>query len=244
MKSSSLITRCILPVIGLALLSFAQAQGQVVNVQFTDGSNDSGSAGAVLNGNPWSSIVSPLAYTGTTWTSGFASSATDLSFSDGSSSTIGYTLAAQFTTTNGGSNQAGQQVLTMFTEAAGTGGGNTILTINGLQNGLAYDIYLDSAFNNNGGSAFTIGSQTQGTTGAINSGSFISGVNFVEFAGINPIDNSIVVTISPSNPGGFSLLDGFQITEAPEPNSLLMMGLGAVILFAAVSRKRLVTLWK
>ena len=102
-----------------AATQIGQIHGRVVNVQFTDGSPaHPGSAGPSLNGNAWSSSISPLSYIGTTWTqlSGFSTlTRTNLPYSDGTSSTIGFTLAATsgsglFTSTNGTS------PLTMFTE--------------------------------------------------------------------------------------------------------------------------------
>ena len=90
--------------------------------------------------------------------------------------------------------------------------GNLTLTINGLQSGQLYDVYLPAAFDGYG-SILTVGTQSQTTTGVASGSSFVSGVNYVEFTGITPVSNSIAITIAPNNGGGFSILSGFQITR-------------------------------
>jgi hypothetical protein len=191
-------------------------QGPVVNVQFTDGNPVyPGSAGPGLNGNAWSSTISPLSYLGTAWTEidGYSTiTETNLPYSDGTPSGIGFTLSATsgqgvFSSTNG------QSPLTMFTEEVNGYMGNLALKINGLQNGQAYDIYVPSAFDGYGAS-LTIGTQTLTTTGNASGSTFVSGVNYVKFTGIQPINNAITISVAP-NGNNFAILSGLQIIQEP-----------------------------
>jgi hypothetical protein len=183
-------------------------QGPVINVQFTDGGDL-----PVLNGNTWSSTISPLAYLGTTWSQYFSYgniTGTNLPYSDGTASAVGFTL----TGVSGYSNNNQTQPLPMYYETEYSGG-NMTLTVTGLQNSQPYDLYFAVASNNGSGSAVTIGTQTLQSTGLTVS-SFQSGVNYVKFTGITPVNNSIVVTIAPNGTGqNLGIIDGFQITTSP-----------------------------
>jgi hypothetical protein len=199
---------------------YSSAQAQILNVQFTD--NVRGNA---LNGDSWGPTVSALAYTGTTWTSTFADSGSDLPYSDDSASTIGYTVSNVNTSNNGGSS------LDMFQETFVSNA--MTLTINGLSDSKSYDIYLYGAYDSIFNSTFTIGSATKATAGVSgNDSTFTEGVSYVEFTNIAPTSNAITVSITPGN--GFALIEGFQLAVAPEPSTYAMMlvGAGALVWFA------------
>jgi hypothetical protein len=202
----------------------------VINVQFGDGGQEA------LNGHAWSTSISPLSYSGTTWTETYNYgniSATDLSYSNAAPSAVGFTLTGSPDLAN----NDGGAPLPIFREVEYSGGDLT-LTINGLQNGQAYNIALDAAFNGADGSAFTIGMNTQNDTGNNNGSAFANGTNYVEFDSIVASDNSIVVSIAPNGTGqNFANINGFQIEEAPEPSTWAMMLLGAGGLVFLARRK-------
>jgi hypothetical protein len=221
------------------VLPFTQAHGQVINVQFTDGSNL-----PVLNGESWTASVSPLAYTGTTWSQTYSYGAiteTALPYSDSTVShpdvsTVGFTL----TGIGGYANNDTFQPLPMFYNTEYTGGEMT-LTINGLQNDKKYALYLDAAFNGGDGSIIKVGTQTQDVSGATES-SFISDANYAEFAAF-PVDNSIVVTFTPDGTDqNLAVFNGFQIEAIPEPSSLALISMGAAALLLFAYRKRQLSL--
>lgn len=203
---------------------------QVINVQFTDSYSQEG-----LNGQSWSSIIAPFAYTGTTWTQAGAYSnfgASALLYSGGGSSTVGFTVTGNPAL----SNNDGFATEPLLREIEYSGGDLT-LTISGLQNGQAYNLALACAWNGADGSAFTIGSNTHQDTGA-NIPTFTEGVNYVEFADVTATDNSIVVTIAPNGDGqNFANINGFQLEVAPEPSTWAMMFGGLALLGLCVRRK-------
>jgi hypothetical protein len=186
--------------------SLTLAHGPVINVQITDGGDL-----PVINGTTWSSTASPFAYLGTKWSQFYSYgniSGTNLPYSDGTASTVGFTLTGIV----GYANNDTTSLLPLLHEVEYSAG-NMTLTITGLQAGQLYDLCLPSAYDNGNGSAITIGSQTQGTTGTIAS-AFINGVNYVQFTGIAPVSNSIVVTIAPNGTGqNLGILNGFQILK-------------------------------
>ena len=222
----------IVKTLSVALLLIAScvltARGQqVINVQFGDGGD------TPLNGTAWSSTISPLSYSGTIWSEDYNYGnfgQTDLPYSNTGSSTVGYTLT-------GPSNLANNDTfatLPILQEIEYSYSGPLTLTISGLQNGQAYNLALDCAFNYADGSTFSItGSSPQSDTGA-NASSFINGVNYVDFDSVVASDNEIVVTISANGTGqDFANLNGFQIEVAPEPSTWAMLfgGLGMLAFF-------------
>jgi hypothetical protein len=227
MKTATMV---LLLIASCALVARGQ---QVINVQFTDTY-----AQEDLNGQASSSSIAPLSYTGTTWTQaggyGVTITGTDVPYSDDTSSTISFSLA-------GGAdiaNNDGSAPLPIFREVEYSGSDLT-LTISGLQDGQAYNLAMDAAFNGGDGSAFSIGSSTLQDTGNNSGSSFVSGTNYVEFESVLPTDNSIVVTIAPNGTGqNFANINGFQIEEAPEPGTWAMM-LGGLGVLAFFLRRRL-----
>jgi hypothetical protein len=223
----------IMKTLTVALLLIAScvltAEGQqVINVQFTDGKIQEG-----LNGQAWSTSISPLAYTGTTYNYGDITES-DLAYSDASSSAVGFTLTGPSNLAN----NDGSAPLPMFREVEYSYEGDLTLTINGLQNGQAYNVALDAAFNGGDGSAFTVGSNTQQDTGNNNGSTFVAGINYVEFDSVVATDNSIVVTIAANNTGqNFANINGFQIEVVPEPSTYAMMIGGLAFLAFCVRRK-------
>lgn len=204
---------------------------QVINVQFGDGGQDP------LNGQSWSSTISPFSYTGTTWSEDYNYGnfgQTDLPYSDTGFSSVSYTLTGPSNLANNDS-FATEPILR---EIEYSYAGPLTLTIDGLQNDQAYNIALDAAFNGGDGSAFTIGSDVQQDTGA-NISTFTEGINYVEFDNVVASNNEIVVTIAANNTGqNFANLNGFQIEVAPEPSTWAMLfgGLGVLAFFV---RRRL-----
>ena len=192
-----------------------------------------------MNGDTWSSTVSPLAYTGTTWNhgAGFGTqTGTDLLDSNGTVTTVGFTLTGDVAEANGD----GFQPLPIFYETEYTDVGGMTLTINGLQNGQPYDLYLASAFNGGDGGFFTVGANTQEVAGTTQS-SFISGQNYLEFSSVTAVGNSIVMTIKPDGTNqNLAILNAFQITEAPEPSTytMLIAGLGLLVFALRFSKSR------
>jgi hypothetical protein len=121
-----------LPVIVLGLLTFTQARGQIFNVQMTTGNNG-------LNGDIWSASVSPLAYTGTTWSQSYGGNLSDIPDSNNNSSTVSYTLASSDPGVSNGGSSSG----TTIVESTAYGfQADLTLTISGLQDNQTYNLYL------------------------------------------------------------------------------------------------------
>jgi hypothetical protein len=219
----------------LVITSFVlTAKGQqVVNVQFGDGGQEA------LNGHAWSSSISPLAYSGTTWTETYNYgdiSESNLPYSNAAPSTVGFTLTGPSNLANNDSSAP----LPIFREVEYSYAGDLTLTINGLQDGQAYNIAMDAAFNGGDGSAFTISGYTpQQDTGNNNISAFTNGINYVEFDSVLPTSSEIVVTIAANNTGqNFANINGFQIEEAPEPGTWAMLfgGFGMLVVVTRLRR--------
>jgi hypothetical protein len=217
-----------LPIIALSFMTFTQAHGQIFNVQMTSGGNG-------LNGDTWTSSVSPLAYTGTTWSESYGGNLSDIPDSNNGSSTVSYTLAS---TGLGVSNNGAPAALPVFGSTVFGYQADLTLTISGLQSNHYYELFLVSAYDGGYGGTFTI-TGFPPKTSAGNSGLayFSNGKNYVMFNNIAAINNQIVVT--DSAPGSFAMLNAFQlkVLPAPEPSTYALIGLGLLSL-AVVGRLR------
>jgi len=229
----------------MVMLCAVSARGQqVVNVQFTDGAH------GYLDGDSYSSTVSPLSYSGTTWNTEFGFGdfgATNLLYSGGLGSGINFELSGnpQGSDNDGGDPATFPLPLLGVTEFSYPGNddiasGDLTLTISGLQPGQAYNVVLADGYNGGDGSAFTLGSTTAQVAGNNTVDYFSNGVDDAEFANVVPDSNdSLVITIAPNGDGqNFSNINGFQIEEAPEPGTWALM-LGGVGLLGVAYRRRL-----
>jgi len=212
-----------------ALMGNTQAQVLAINVNLNQQS--AAAPNGLLDGTIWSAPIAPLDYTGMRWTDTTLTSESNLVWSDGSSSTIGFSLTGG-TGTGSSTNWGGPIVML----EGGFYGTNETLTLTNLQAGHTYDLYVAGNYNPNpalGASTFTIGAQSLTAAGVADSTTWVNNGNYVEFTGITPVGTSITVTMS----GEFN---GFQLAEvaaAPEPSTYALLGLGALALLV-VSRRR------
>jgi len=213
--------------LGLCLApSWAHASSNtVVNVNFTD------TPSQFLDGNTWvtgTTTNAPLAYTGTVWTdltSGPNFTASNLPNSDGTSSGVGFT-----TTAVGYDGSFVPGPLKM--QQGGAYGPPLTLTLTGLAP-TDYNLYLASNHRINvvAGGVFTIGSQSLTST----SGQWAyweEGVNYVAFFNLTPdINNQIVVNVIAAPGDSYAALNGFQLEVLPEPSSVLLLGVGGLLVW-------------
>jgi hypothetical protein len=228
MKTKSILKMalCASAFSAFALMGNTQAQVLAINVNL----NQQGPSGE-LNGTSWSSSIAPLDYTDSSWTDTDLTSGSDLVWSDGSSSTIGFSLTGG-TGTGSSTNWGGPIVML----EGGFYGTNETLTLTNLQAGHTYDLYVAGNYNPNpalGASTFTIGAQSLTAAGVADSTTWVNNGNYVEFSDITPVGTSITVTMS----GEFN---GFQLAPegVPEPSTVALIGLGALGLAFLVSRRR------
>jgi len=190
-----------------------------------------------LNGDTWSSAISPLAYTGTTWTEGNSGEFSNIPDSnDDAGSTVGFTVTSD-NSSNGGSSAG-----TAITQATIFGNPNDLtLTITGLDDSKTYNIYLVSAYDGGYGGSFTIGSSpAKVSAGDSGDTDFVAGQNYVEFTNITPSSNQIVINETAGGTyGGYAMLNGFQLQVAPEPSTYAMLfgGLGMLVMVSRLRRK-------
>lgn len=127
-------------------------------------------------------------------------------------------------------------------------GNSASFTINGLDNGTLYDLYIASA--RIGGT--TVGDWTTANTNATassliidntgnesNGSTWVSGVNYVYFHNVQPIGGSITMTEHVNNTingaDGRVGFNGFQLISVPEPTTAMLAGVG---LLALLRRRR------
>jgi hypothetical protein len=216
-----------MPLLVLSLISLTHAHGQIFNVQLNPET--------ALNGDTWSTAISPLAYTGTTWSNYYGGSLTDIPDSnDDPGSTVGVSVTSDNSSNNGSS--AG----TAITQSVLFGNPNDLtLTITGLDDSKTYDIFLVSAYDGGYGGSFTIGSSAAKVSAGDSAlTDFVNTENYVEFTNITPISNQIVVTDTGTT-GGYAMLNGFQLAVAPEPSTYAMLfgGLGMLVMVSRLRRK-------
>ena len=185
---------------------------------------------------------------GSTWNIISGYSGSSLLDSAGITTGIGYTTS--FTERRGISvDSAGGdlEIARTYMQDFGKGGTNTI-TINGLDIGGTYDLWLVSVANSGAGTEYYRGDYiTSNVTSSPSTQSivssprnittFVAGQNFVLFDDIvADINGMIIITAAAANlteaPGDeyrFGL-NGFQIEQVPEPSSLALLGLGGLMM--------------
>jgi hypothetical protein len=219
-----------LPLVVMSLMTLTHAHGQIFNVQFN--------AETSLEGSAWTSAISPLAYTGTTWTEYSDAGASDIPDSnDDSGSTVGFTLEGEDNSSNNGSSAG-----TAITQSVVFGNPDPLkLTFTGLDDSKTYNIFLVSAYDGGYGGSFTIGSSpAEVSAGDSALTDFVAGENYVEFTNVTPIDKQIVINETAGGTyGGYAMLNGFQLEVAPEPSTYAMLfgGLGMLIMVSRLRRK-------
>ncbi|MFK7910735.1 MAG: PEP-CTERM sorting domain-containing protein [Akkermansiaceae bacterium] len=183
---------------------------------------------------------------GSTWNiiSGF--SGTGLLDSTGASTGIGYTTT--FSERRAISITAPDlELARIYMQDFGKGGSNTI-TINGLDIGGTYDLWLVSVSNSGAGTEYyrgdfiTSNTTSSPSTQSIissprNISTFVAGQNFVLFDDIvADINGEITITADAADLTGSSGdefrfgLNGFQIEQVPEPSTTALLGLGGLAL--------------
>ncbi len=166
----------------------------------------------------------------TFWTDTNANSQDDMVASDGfTPTTIGFSLTGDVANDIGWN--LNDTALDIFERGFGNFraasiGDPGILTISGLDDGTAYDLYIYSGVYNNGNwhdGQYTAGGTTLIVTGEHDGGSFEEGNNYVKFSGLSPSNSQIVVDLE--NYQSASIITwavvAFQITDelvAPIPD--------------------------
>ncbi len=124
-------------------------------------------------------------------------------------------------------------------------GGTASVNMSGLIPNAVYNLYLYTQNNDNNDrqADFTINGTLTGQSGAGSQGatSWINGTNYTEFVGVHPdATGHISISFTPDgNHAGEADLNGLQLsTNAPEPGTLLLAGLGAAGLLVVARRRR------
>ena len=223
-------TSKMLAMLCVSLLVAATAQAAIVNVdiQATGGTTYVGLAAA------------PDAAGNTTWNAMEGDSMSNLTASDGSSTTIGVTLSnhtERFNQTYSGNNALTRDAV----DVENTGVGN--FGINGLSANTSYDIYLytmclNGGANNWGDTDYTIGSTTEmaistGAPTATDGTGWTEGNQYVKITAVSDASGNITGTYKRHS-NRYGLLTGMQIV--PEPATMSLLGIGGLL--ALVRRRR------
>ena len=252
---------CVAAFSAFALMSSANAQvvnqNEVVNVQmgYPGGPGAGPYNNISMSGYGYAahgSMVAnatPMAFNGSTWniqaeapyangpygtnTVISQSSATNLLYSTGGGSGIGYTISPNLLTWQ--QSVPTDTAMPLLSNLAGNyaNGNPGTIVFSGLNNSAKYDITLEAYSGGFWGATFTLGmnSQSIAATHANDFTGWVLDGDYVEFNNISPTAG--VISITEANGPGEADLSGFQIGEvvsAPEPSStaLLVLGAGAL----------------
>lgn len=232
-------------VLGMTSHLNAQVFSNDINV------NIEGSSSTTLNGDAWSSTISPLDYAGTVWTDTTSPSGTNLAWSDSTlgNSGISYTFSAPNGAPLAHSLTTGSS-LPLFAGMQYDQSSPMTMTFSGLDPTQTYDLVFAFYQQANGRGqtyALTVGSTPDSTTEVMaDSGSqgttFANGVNYVEFTNVSSDGTGhVTITDTTASDNTYTLLSGFQVAQVPvstpEPTSVALIGLGVLALLV-VSRRR------
>ena len=222
-------------VIGLALVGMMAFVGtasaaMMINVNMDQDTED----GATRTAN----AVGPAGGAGTTWNRAWDTTGlTDMLDSDGAATTVDFTHGAGNGDPWGGD-------LTMLVAGRFAWGATDMhdLVISGLDDGLKYDLYIASYYNNEDGShgTWTIDTSVMSFDNGIvggsggNSTTWVEGNNYVVFKDIVPVNGTITATglgtVNAESTDQRCMLSGFQIAEVPEPATMSLLVLGGLTL--------------
>ena len=192
---------------------------------------------------PQQSGAAVVGSAGDQWNEVFASNASGLALTDTTGATTGLTLnfSADVAYTSAPYYDAFQGTA-WANLMQGYLVNNISMTLNGLNPGQAYDLYMyTQGDNNSAGRAIGLTS-TGGSAGIAsqsNANSFIANDNYIL---LQPIaDGSGTISIGEYFVSGEANLNGFQLvtTDIPEPGSLSVLGIGMLALAGATRRRSL-----
>ncbi len=217
-------------IIFLVLGSFACGNGLAVTVNLNFSGAGWGDPGEDFNGNLGAAPDDPA---NTFWTDTNVTSQVNLPASDGTPTTIGFTLSGAANDINWNSSITNNSGAIYERGFFGNddGGSADQLIITGLSDTSSYDVYLYSGIKNGliFGSRFVSEGRTQFVTGFYTAMStFERDTNYAKFSGLSPSNGAIIIDLENFGMGGGPppdfhekwCLAGFQITDqlVPEPN--------------------------
>jgi hypothetical protein len=197
------------------------AHAATVNVDFDSNGSPTFAGTAVLGGGTWNGVggdQNGVTVSGLFDSTGLAT-AVSLSISPS-----GY-----YDATDGGNTPAGDADSLLRDYRNRDGNNPFTVTLTGLSIGATYDLVLYGAGDQPDQGSIFSGALT-GTTTAAQRDSYVQGVNYIRGLAVADSNGSLVITVSP-NASQYSVMNGLQISEVPEPGSALMGMLGSAVFF-------------
>ena len=205
----------------VAMLS-ATANSAIVNVNLIGGVDGS------AYGTGAGQILAPIAYTGTKWNVFSTGTLSNLSDSDGNATGVDVTLSGD--TSNGHPTDNPNAYMRLVDDNRHAGSSDWSMTLSGLTNGQAYDLYLVMAYGSaNGGATATMTAGADLLPGA----AATTGSSSHETAYVEGLNYAVLSFTSNGTDATFAFSDGtflgreplnaFQLESIPEPSGFLLL---------------------